>query len=340
MPLIDIDDLVCASVIDRYASAPDGRVSSVPQPSGASPVSLARASDVLYIPELRVPIVERRIVPKEAIHDDWCLEFERSRNFQGKADAYRKPFGHSVSNEEVCILSNLYSENFGHWITEELIRVMILERQGFSGRYVMAGLPEFAFHFMDLMGVPRERIIAELSEPALFRSALFLSPIDAEHALEFSDLYLELRERLLGAGIAQSRIHERLWMVRGANVRNQKRDVVNLPEVSEVLGRYGFDMVDLAELPVSSQIHIASRASVLAGVHGAGFVHAFFMQPRSAVVECFSPNFINPSTLELCLLMRHRYAMLVHRNAYGAYPCDHDVKIDCAQLELTLQGLD
>lgn len=76
------------------------------------------------------------------------------------------------------------------------------------------------------------------------------------------------------------------------------------------------------------------------GMHGAAFTNAMFMNPRSTVIECFSPEFINTGFWEICSLLRHRYAMVVHNNAYGAYEYGQALKVNCFQLELVLQSFD
>ena len=38
--------------------------------------------------------------------------------------------------------------------------------------------------------------------------------------------------------------------------------------------------------------------------------------------------------------MRHAYRMVVHNNAYGAYPYGDDLRVDCTQLELALNAFE
>lgn len=95
----------------------------------------------------------------------------------------------------------------------------------------------------------------------------------------------------------------------------------------------------MAKLPVAGQIAAAHNAGVLSGLHGAAFAHALFMKPKGAVIECFSPLFINPGVFEICHIMQHRYSMLVYELAYAGYPHGQNVKVNCAHLELVLQGL-
>jgi protein O-GlcNAc transferase len=51
------------------------------------------------------------------------------------------------------------------------------------------------------------------------------------------------------------------------------------------------NLIDLAELPMSEQVRIASESDILAGVHGAGLTHAMFQRPDSALVEIIPHGF-------------------------------------------------
>ena len=123
-------------------------------------------------------------------------------------------------------------------------------------------------------------------------------------------------------------------------MNNQSREIVNREEVDALLDRFGFARTDLAALPLAGQVALARDADVLAGPHGAGTVHALFMPAGSDVIECYSPLLVNPSVLELCLLMRHRYSMLVYELAYHGYPWGDGVMVNISHLELALRALD
>jgi capsular polysaccharide biosynthesis protein len=335
--MLDIDALKCASLIDGACGELALRCESGATPF-ASAGKVVCARDVLYVPELRLQVIDGRIVPQEAVPEPWTLAFEIGRGFEGRADRYRGDVECIAVSEAVCILSNFYSRNFYHFVTEELPKVVILERHGFSGRYVLASLPGFAGQFMDILGVERDRVITEMSGPAVFAEVHYTASIHGWNVLEHRDVMLAVRDGVLGAAI-EVEASPRLWIERRAGVNNKGRELVNAEEVYGLLQRYGFEVVDMAAMPLRKQLGTARGAAALAGPHGAGFVHALFQEPASAVIECFSPQFINPGVLDICRLMSHRYSMLVHGNAYGSYPFGDQLKIDLSQLDLALQGL-
>jgi hypothetical protein len=336
---IQFPNLVCRSVIETYQTEAPQRVDEFRLSPGTKPVHIASVDNVLYVPDIRMQIVDGRIVPSEAIYDSWTLDHERNRGFWDRGKNYQLPFECAYANEQVCILSNFYSHNFFHWIAEELVKVTILERYGFTGRYVLASLPAFASDLMAMLGVARQRIIPAMDKPTVFRSAVYTTAI-RENLLDYPDLFLAMRATLvMAAGGGGLRPSKRLWLDRDAGV-SRPGDLINKDEVYPILARYGFDVVDMARMPVSAQIAAARNANVLAGPHGAGFVHCLFMEPRSTVIECFSPTFINPCNLEICRVMSHRYFMIVPNNSFGAYTYGQQLKLDCMHLELVLQNLE
>ena len=240
---------------------------------------------------------------------------------------------------ESCVLGNLYSRNFCHWISEELVKVVLLERSGFDGRYVLSSLPGFAHEFLALLRIPHSRIVVA-DGPLRLRSAWFTTAITARRLHRFLGLFHAVREALLRDVQPRPGSPRRIWMDRVAGVNNPGRELLNPDEVYPLLARYGFEVLDMAARPVAEQLALAHGAEALSGPHGAGFIHALFMQPRSAVVECFSPLFINPGIFEICRLLRHRYQMVAYENCYDGYPHGNRLMVDVSQLELALQALD
>jgi capsular polysaccharide biosynthesis protein len=299
---------------------------------------LARVADVLYLPTAGLQVSPGGIVPLEAVQDPWCLDFEVKRRFLGKLDAFAAPFEAAELGGESCVLGNFYSRNFFHWISEELVKMVLLERSGFQGRYVLSALPAFAHEFLALLGIGAERIVVA-DGPLRLRSAWFGTAITARRLHRFPGLFFALRDALL-RGVTPAAGPKRIWMDRRLGVNNPGRELLNPDEVYPLIERYGFEVLDMAAHPVATQLALASGAEAISGPHGAGFIHAAFLAPRSHVIECFSPLFINPGIFEISRLLRHRYQMVACENCYGGYPHGDRLWVDVSQLELALQALD
>ena len=331
---VDFAALRCAAL----SAQPGARVEASP-PMDGEPLTVTSVPDLLYLPALGLPIAAGGLVPLEAVQDPWCLQFELDRDFQGRTAPYRQAFESRELDADACVLGNFYSRNFFHWISEELVKVALLERSGFQGCYVMRPLPDFATQFLGLLGIAPQRIVVA-EQPLRLRRAWFTPAISARKLHRHPGLFHALREDLLASVPERSQGPRRIWMDRVLGVNNAGRELLNPDEVYPLLERYGFTVLDMAAHPVATQLALARGAEALSGPHGAGFIHAMFQHPRSAVIECFSPLFINPGIFEICRLMRHRYQMLAYENCYGGYPHGDRLMVDCSQLELALQALD
>jgi capsular polysaccharide biosynthesis protein len=308
-------------------------------------IHIARIPDVLYLGDLGLQIIERRIVPTEGIVKPWNLSYLQRVHARRAAETgselpYASAFEAEYIDEEVCILSNVFSTNFTHF-TEELLKVVALERAGVTPRYVYTNLPPFAFDFWDALGLSRARLLQVPREPIVFRAAYYATAIEFGD-LSRSDIFFELRERLYGAAAGiRSPYGQRLWLERGAKVADAERGVVNDDEIAGCLEAYGFTRLDIGSLPVREQVAAARDAAVMAGPHGSAFTHIMFMPPCSTMIEAFSPFYLNHCYGEICRVLRHRHAMLVGFNVpHGPYPYGKRVYVPPEQLRFALEQLD
>ena len=282
-----------------------------------------------------------QVVPVESILDCWSVEFLKSRLQSRPKDQnrYSDDFEFGTIEESVCILGNLFSRNFGHW-TEELLKVALCEDAGIDCRYVVPdAFPPFTRASLALLGIAESRILA-VGAPALFRDVLFTTAISHENIHRYGAVLDRLRElvRIALAG-TQTRFGPRLWLERGASLRSGGV-VANKDEVYDCISAYGFDVVDMASLSLADQFAASREASVIAGPHGSQFVHAQFMPVASTVVECFSPMYVNPSILQICRVLHHKYHQIVSRcNEVSPYVLGRDCQVDCEHLRLVLDAL-
>jgi capsular polysaccharide biosynthesis protein len=335
-----VDRLRCHSVIDEalHAGSETCQVSDLA--TSESPVHVLPLDEVLYVPELELQIVNGGIVPREAIRDCWNLYFLQGLR-EDRGDARQLSFIPDRRDDEVCVLSNLFAPAFGEWV-QELFHVLLLERAGFTGAYIVSNLPAFAVASLELIGVGAERIDTTVVRPTVFRRAWFTTAVSHQNVHEYPRVFAAFRDLFFSLDVSgEPGLGERLWLDRGAHVFNPGRDLVNQDEIHHLVSRYGFTIVDMGAFTLRKQVAIARRMTVLAGPHGSQFVHAMFMAERSTVVECFSPMFINPSILEICYALRHRYFQVVPVNTpYSPYEWEKSLKLLPLHLELVLRSLD
>jgi capsular polysaccharide biosynthesis protein len=304
----------------------------------AEGIDIFRVPDVLYIPEYGIPVC-CGFVPVEAINHDLHLEVRLGR--RPGHDCHHNPIidlaSVGQSQRDVCILGNVYSFVFGHWM-EELLKVIVMEKFGFKGLYVFPGqYPNFCFDSLALLGVSRERVCTA-DKPTFYRAAFFTTTISHFTAPSFPGVVLQRRDRLHRAARSASGVGDRVWVERGKSATG--RGVLNKEEVYSCIRGHGFVSVDFGEHTFKNQIAIDRDMRVMLGSHGSAFVHCSFMQNRRKVIEIFSPNHINPSVLQLCLVLQHDYNQMVPTHQrYLPYPYGTDLMVDIDHLKLVLSSL-
>ena len=76
----------------------------------------------------------------------------------------------------------------------------------------------------------------------------------------------------------------------------RRSQIVNEEQVSALIARHELAVVDFGSLSVAKQVAAALDARVMAGPHGAAFVHCQLMRTRSRLIEMFSPHYVNNTT--------------------------------------------
>ncbi len=342
---IQFDQLACASLFSRLGDVENESRLLVAGRDGGRDIRLVESKDVVFLPSVletgqSLCLIDGVLVPEEAYLNCWNLDFFKAQSrahpeFQKK---YAGSFEVECHGEPVCILSNLFSKNFGHW-TEELLKVAVLETANIQCRYVIADLPDFAAKSLDFLGVTPDRILS-VSKPTLFSRALFSTAVSQDNIVQFPSA-LEILRDLVDhrLGDKRSAYGDRLWLERKSAMLNGGI-VLNMEQTRELLVANDFRFLDMAELSIADQFAAVRGARVIAGAHGAQFAHCQFLPRKSTVIECFSPVHVNPSVLEYCRVLGHRYYQIVSR-AHLIAPYEHgrDCEVDCEHLSLVLSYL-
>ena len=323
---LNLDAIECRSAFD---GAPETAVREIAGPgvAGGAAIRVVEVEDMLYLPSVLEPrqslcLIGERSVPREAILEDYVVDFlkeARSSQPAGKR-AYDDTFDPNVVRARVCVLGNVFSRNFGHW-TEELLKVALLERAGDDCSYVISTLPRFAEESLWLLGVDASRISGSSvrrgsSAPSLPRRSATTTSLSIR--LRWTSFEIWSR-----GGWPQARADmDRVSGWRGTRMLRDEGVVLNRDEVYRCIKKHGFEVVDMATLSLSEQLRRPRDAGVIAGAHGSQFVHAQFMAPGSAVIECFSPIHVNPSILQVSRVLGHSYHQIVARS-HLLWPYQH-----------------
>jgi len=250
-----------------------------------------------------------------------------------------------------CSLTNAWSRNYFHWITECLTR--------------LEGL-EFFYNQMPSGAKPPKLIINKDPAPWQQESLQLLgyssrdwiewdySKMYVKHLIVPSTRRYQERSRAsevvadIMSPAARQWLQDRLFYSLGINrqqttpckrifVSRRKapaRKILNELEVMDFLEPLGFQAYILEDLSFSEQVRLFSQADVVIAPHGAGLTNILFCQ-SAKVIELFGhPHYIRPDYFQLAQCADLQYTFLI---------CDYqefDLSVDIQQLSNLLDRLE
>lgn len=212
---------------------------------------------------------------------------------------YQLPKIHCVFGT-VAVLSVAGANTYAHWLLDLLPRFNLLLRSNIPisdiDYFIVNGteLP-FQEQTLKILDIPQKKLISSspdlhikadrLVVPSLPRVRFNTSEWTPKWVCDF------LKEKFLhyrNSDISNSQ--KKLYISReNAKVRR----VVNETEVIALLSEFGFKVIYLESMPVSEQARLFFSANIIITPHGAGLANLVFCQPKTKIIEFFSPNYLN-----------------------------------------------
>lgn len=184
------------------------------------------------------------------------------------------------ATEPFLIIHDAWTQNYYHWITQALPRLMLAQKNKTSFQLLLPNDHQSEFHTssLHLLGVTSWRI---LQKGNLFYKLqnLWYAGRDIQIGDYHSDSIIALRDAL-------SRISEhanRNIFIHRTSQANRR--IINQREVLDTFVSHGFEIVEFEKLSFEAQLILAGQTRVLAGVHGAGLTNMIFMPKNSVVFE-------------------------------------------------------
>jgi len=180
-------------------------------------------------------------------------------------------------NKAIWIIDN-WSYAYFHWLTDALPRLLACDN--FISSHWVA-LPDsyrnlsFVSESLNLLNVKYYFYCQNL-----FVKHLLLPSHTAQSGNYNQTLINLLRERFIG--IAPRSAYRNIFISRR---KAEKRNIVNELEVTELLGKYNFEVHCFEDYSLSEQINIMLQTKCLIGLHGAGLTNMLFMPSKGSVVE-------------------------------------------------------
>lgn len=183
--------------------------------------------------------------------------------------------------EPYLIIHDPWTTNYYHWITQALPRLLLAKQTNNPYRLLLPNthLTEFHIKSLKALGVEDWETI-DVGETWYQAPSLMYPSHDIQVGDYHDDLMKELSSELR-RGKNTSVNGELIFVHRKSHVRR----IVNEDAVLSVFNSFGFRIVNFETLTFEEQMRLASGASVLAGVHGAGLTNMIFMAKDSKVLE-------------------------------------------------------
>lgn len=197
----------------------------------------------------------------------------------------------TTTDETVAVLSSHCSwSNYGHWLGDTLPRLHLLEKSGIHyDKIVVPYLTGYQREALDLLGVDRAKMIVD---PTLHLEArrLVIPTFPGLYGLPPRWACDYMRERFLP--YAQPSDKPRRILI-SRNKPGATRRLLNEDALYEALRHFGVERVFTEDLSFADEVSLFNNAEIVIGPCGAGMVNLMFCRPGTAVIEIFSPRYVN-----------------------------------------------
>jgi capsular polysaccharide biosynthesis protein len=246
-------------------------------------------------------------------------------------------------------LSSL-ENNYYHWLTECLARLYLLRKSALKpDYYIFSTQIDFQREYLDILGIEEEKIlhlklhsIIQASETIIpsfinnweianFRGYISKQKVWLPHWI--GDLYKEKLD------LKKKKVDRKIYISRSAA---EHRRIENEHEILGYLEARSYEIVTLEKMIVAEQIEIFSAASIVLGLHGAGFSNIYFCPENTIVCEIFSGYYHDSSYKILAHALNLRYTYLIGESKKDSeiHPQKEDVYVNPRKFEFALRQLE
>ncbi|MGF1541899.1 MAG: tetratricopeptide repeat protein [Pleurocapsa sp.] len=271
---------------------------------------------------------------------------------------YRERTNHNIYQAEeiaqveqitgkVAVLSGLAGHVYYHWMFDILPRIEIIRRSGIDLNtvdwFVVNNIDrDFQRETLQLLEIPDSKILISDRHTHFQATELIVPSFPGDFDWVPPGTIEFLRQTFLPQiNSIPDKYGTKIYISR-AKAKN--RQIINEPEVIDLLSQWGFQTVYLEEISVLEQVAIFARAKVIVAAHGSGLTNLVFCSPNTTIVELFSPNYLRTDywILSQQLKLQHYYSMgenfdclslrqLMHQNSLT-----EDILVDIQALKLIL----
>ena len=207
---------------------------------------------------------------------------------------------------DYCMLAKIYNKNYWHFTFEAMDQVYLLEKAGFSGKYILQRT-RFAKELLEILGIdPKDRVLwsDELPPGRVLRFERMHLLLKTDNSVETLYRFSEsVRNRLREDGFSRSDHPRKIFVKR---ITNRK---LLLPD--QYFIDRGFQVVVPEDLSVREQIECFIGADLVFTPHGAGSTNSIYMDPGSVIIETFPNTYYNAANFGILVRKGVHYLPVV-----------------------------
>lgn len=196
--------------------------------------------------------------------------------------------GHIVRAEPLSFwITDDWSGNFYHWVCNVLPKLEMLDTLAQDHQvivYLPRKLTSKKFILQSLEAYPA--IHFRLVNCAVFSKVIFIRNLCLPE-LHFTEKIDAIRNRFFTHfQIEDSGEKQRYFLTRSSSLQ---RSIVNMVELRPVLDHFNFNILEMGDLDLRSQILTASQSAILLGPHGANLTCSLFASADTHLMEIVDP---------------------------------------------------
>ncbi len=239
---------------------------------------------------------------------------------------------------EWCFLAKVWTWNYWHFTYECMDQIWLLEKSGYTGRYILPK-KRFAAELTAIIGLDPERISwrEDFDHETVYQfETLVCTELLGDDRQKSAPVLLEMAQDIL------SRLQpgERSWPKRIFVKRIGTRKLLMSKETKAMLRQYGFETIVPEELSVADQILYFNKADIVLSPHGANSTNSLYMRPGTAFIETFPFNYLNACCLDTSYCAGLHYLPVVETHGESGAPRDpyRDYWLYIRQLEMAVRN--
>jgi capsular polysaccharide biosynthesis protein len=250
----------------------------------------------------------------------------------------------------VVALARWAGLKYFHWLGETFSTIHLLNLAGIElGAIdyflVNSPFPDYQKAMLETLGIHPQQILTTDDYPYLQAEELIIpyyGNVDGwfpKIAIDFlRDKFLPIVNLNSYTSINSSPLPKKIYLSRAAV---SYRRVVNEAELQEFLSDRGFVTIRPESLSFLEQVALFAQAETIIAPHGAGLANLAFCQPRTQVVELFTPDYVygcfwaiaSQRDLDYCYLVDSGIDRDPPRLDDLMHPCYRDIYVDISRLQ-------